>query len=74
MFLKLPSERGKGDGEEQLLFMVVTDTKAGPASVAVKGKARLQWGGDGAKQVFGSHLLQQDFQSPVERAEGAVGG
>lgn len=54
--------------------MVVADTKAGPASVAVKGKARLQWGGDGAKQVFGSHLLQQDFQSPVERAEGAVGG
>jgi len=42
--------------------------------VAVREKARLQRGGDGAKQVFGSHLLQQDFQSPVERAEGAVGG
>lgn len=54
--------------------MVVTDTKAGPASVAVKGKARLQWSGDRAKQVFGSHLLQQDFQSPAKRAEGAVGG
>lgn len=73
-FLKLPSERGKGDGEEQLLFIVVTDTKAESASVSVKGEARLQRGRDGAKQVFGSHLLQQDFLSPVERAEGAVGG
>lgn len=49
---------------------MVTDIKAGPASVAVKGKVRLQWGGDGAKQVLGSSLLQQDFQSPVEGAEG----
>lgn len=32
VFLKLPSKRGKEDGEDQLLFMTVSDTKAGPAS------------------------------------------
>lgn len=32
VFLKLPSKRGKEDGEDQPLFKAVSDTKAGPAS------------------------------------------
>lgn len=32
VFLKLPSKRDKEDAEDQLLFMAVSDRKAGPAS------------------------------------------